>query len=179
MAQFKLLWAVLLILSGVFLGVFGRKLWKGSVLLVTAFTVSNTFMLGYYFLAYSTDSATWYVWLIEVFAILVGLALGVLLTHFARVGAALVAAVAGFLLGILVNSTVLSLVTNQIVFWIVCSVFCVTVVLSSFVFFNVSFLFSTSFVGSYFFSRGISLFAGGYPNEFILISNAEAGIFEH
>ena len=33
----------------------------------------------------------------------------------------------------------------------------------------------TAFMGAYLFWRGVSLYAGGYPNEFSLISEVQAG----
>lgn len=36
-------------------------------------------------------------------------------------------------------------------------------------------MFATAFIGSYFMTRGVSLYCGGYPNEFTLINMAKTG----
>lgn len=36
-------------------------------------------------------------------------------------------------------------------------------------------MFATAFIGSYFMTRGVSLYIGGYPNEFTLINMAQNG----
>ena len=48
----------------------------------------------------------------------------------------------------------------------------------SFVIFDHVLIFSTSLIGSYSFVRGISLYAGGYPNEFTLAELIQQGLYK-
>jgi hypothetical protein len=36
----------------------------------------------------------------------------------------------------------------------------------------------TSFIGSYIMARGVSLYAGGFPNEYVLINQIKTGAIE-
>ena len=110
---------------------------------------------------------------------MVGLGVGLILTRLTRIGAAVIAALAGFLAGLLLNSSVLYLIGSQIAFWTFCGVLGVGAVVCGVFLFNISFILSTSLVGAYFSVRGLSLIAGGFPNEFSLVQNAERGLFEH
>lgn len=49
---------------------------------------------------------------------------------------------------------------------IICTVFCAMI---SFIKHKEAIIISTSFFGSYLCMRGISLYAGGFPNEYIVI----------
>jgi hypothetical protein len=47
-----------------------------------------------------------------------------------------------------------------------------------FVTYNHAIILATSLVGSYFFVRGISLYAGGFPNEYLLMKQIKNGVIE-
>ena len=102
-------------------------------------------------------------------SIFVGLAVGTIIIRLTRIGAALIAALAGFLAGLLLNSSVLYLIGSHIAFWTFCGVLGLVAVVSGFIFFNFSFILSTSLIGAYFSVRGLSLLIGGFPNEFRLV----------
>jgi energy-converting hydrogenase Eha subunit E len=72
-------------------------------------------------------------------------------------------------LGLLLNETVLYLASSDIVFWCVCVGCAIVAAALVFIAYNHAIILSTSLIGSYFFVRGISLYAGGYPNEFTLM----------
>ena len=44
-----------------------------------------------------------------------------------------------------------------------------------FVMYNHAIIISTSIIGAYFFIRGISLYAGGFPNEMLIIEQIKNG----
>lgn len=84
----------------------------------------------------------------------------------------------GFLLGALLNETVLYFAGSSALFWVVtigCAV--VAAVLTFFVY-NHVLIIMTSFMGSYLFFRGISLYAGGFPNEFEVTKERKEDIID-
>jgi hypothetical protein len=62
------------------------------------------------------------------------------------------------------------------VFWAVCGGCAVVAGILVFVTYNHAIILSTSLVGSYFFVRGISLYAGGFPDEIIIIKAMRSGV---
>ena len=109
----------------------------------------------------------------------IGAVVGYFVTYYTRLGAAFVSALAGFLTGMLLNASILYRFSNHIVFWAVCGSLSIFLIISTFCCFNFSFLISSALIGSYFTARGTSLYVGGFPNEFLMIKQAEAGVFEH
>lgn len=100
---------------------------------------------------------------------LIGLIVGVIMVKLQKVGAAILAGWGGFMLGLLLNETVLYKAQSEALFWcvgIACAILCAVL---TFFIYNHVLINSTSFMGAYFFWRGVSLYAGGYPNEFELI----------
>lgn len=65
---------------------------------------------------------------------------------------------------------------SQWVFWLVCVGTAIVCAVLVFVSYNHAIILSTSLIGSYFFVRGISFYAGGFPNEFILMKEIKHGI---
>ena len=105
---------------------------------------------------------------------LVGLGLGVLAAKFERVGIALLGGASGFCVSLLLMQSIQ--LKNELAFWIVIGV--VTAVC-----FGVSFtvseyikILSTSILGGYCIVRGVSCFAGGFPNEFITARELSNGV---
>ena len=57
---------------------------------------------------------------------------------------------------------------SQALFWCVAIACAIAAVVLTFYWLEPVLIITTSFSGSYMFVRGISLYAGGFPNEFIL-----------
>ena len=169
LAKFSWLWGAFFIVAGIFLGLFGRKLWVAAIFLITFFIFSSGILLLFYTTFLRSNTAGWVGWTVLAGAIVVGLALGFLMTKLQRLGAAILAAIGGFVLGLLLNETVLYLASSDIVFWCVCCGCALVAACLVFDAYNHAIILSTSLIGSYFFVRGISLYAGGFPNEFTLM----------
>ena len=84
-------------------------------------------------------------------------------------GAAILAGWGGFMLGLLINETVLYKAKSEALFWCVGIAVAILFAVLTFWIYNEVLIATTSFMGAYFFWRGISLYAGGFPNEFELI----------
>ena len=158
-----------MILVGLFLGLLGRKLWVIAIFLLAAFITVAVILFVFYTTFLKSTTADWVGWTVLACSIIFGVILGLTMTRFARPGAAVIAAWGGFVLGLILNEAVLYLVTSQYVFWAVCGGCAVVAGILVFVTYNHAIIISTSLVGSYFFVRGISLYAGGFPDEIIII----------
>jgi hypothetical protein len=117
-------------------------------------------------------------WTVLICSILIGLVAGFFMMKLERIGAALLAGWGGFWIGVLINEMALYKVGSQWLFWTV-NIACAAIaaILTFFIFDHVI-ITMTAFFGAYSFWRGISLFAGGYPNEFTLAKEIQDGAVE-
>ena len=79
------------------------------------------------------------------------------------------------MLGLLINETFLYKQQSQDLFWCLGIGVAIILGLLTFILFNHVIILTTAFMGAYLFWRGISLYAGGFPNEFDLIEKVETG----
>ena len=70
----------------------------------------------------------------------------------------------------LFSTTVLWAEQSEIAFWIIKVSFCLIAAALSYIFYYHAVIISTSFLGSFLFIRGISLYAGGFPQMSVLIA---------
>ena len=173
--EYSYIWGVLFIVGGIFLCFFGRKLFKAAIFMVTAiFTVFAILLLFYTTFLEDTTEA-WVGWTVLACSILIGLVAGFFMMKLERIGAALLAGWGGFLLGVMLNEMVLYLAESQAVFWCV-SIGCgIAAAVLSFFFYEHVLINMTAFGGAYMLIRGISFYAGGFPNEFTLAEELKAG----
>jgi hypothetical protein len=166
--EYSYIWGVLLIVGGIFLGFFGRKLFKAAIFMVTAIFVVFGILLLFYTTFLKESTEVWIGWTVLACSILIGLVAGFFMMKLERVGAALLAAWGGFLMGIMLNEMVLYLAESPALFWTVSIGMAVVAGVLSFFFYEHVLINMTAFGGSYMLIRGISLYAGGFPNEFTL-----------
>jgi len=167
------------IIIGFFLGLFGQKLFSFTLFIIgTLVTVCLIWLLFYStFLSSSTEE--WVGWTVLGCSVLIGLAGGFLLYKCQRLGATVVGAAGGFFLGMLFCTTVLWAAKSVVAYWIINVSFCLIAAALSFVFYYHAVIISTSFLGSFLFIRGISLYAGGFPSMPLLIQEIESGALDH
>ena len=108
-------------------------------------------------------------------SVLVGLLGGYLATKIEKIGAALLCAWGGFCAGVVLNETVLYLANSSVLFWCVNIGLAVLCGILAFVFFNQALIISTSFIGSYLSMRAFGIWFGGFPNEYVLMSQIKSG----
>jgi len=111
------------------------------------------------------------------FFLAIGLAVGVgfLLFKLIRVGAIILSAAAGFFLGITVYQLAFHWVNNLYLMIGLSVGFALILAVLSFRYFDKVLIFGTALIGSYAFIRGISLFAGHYPNEILIMQQLSQG----
>lgn len=173
--EYDYLWGAMFILGGIFLTFFGRKLWKAAIFMVTTVLVVFAILLLFYTTFLEDTTEQWVGWTVLVCSILIGLVAGFFMMKTERISAALLAGWGGFLLGFMLNEMVLYKVESQALFWCIsigCGIVaaCLTFCLYEHVLINM-----TAFGGAYMAVRGVSLYAGGFPNEFTLADQIKAG----
>lgn len=88
----------------------GRKLWVVAIFLISAFLTMAIILLVFYTTFLKNTTADWVGWTVLGCSIIFGVILGLVMTKLQRVGAAIIAGWGGFVLGILLNESVLYLV---------------------------------------------------------------------
>jgi hypothetical protein len=152
----------------------GRKLFSCIVFVVGVLITVSLVMILFYSTFLDSNTEAWVFWVVLSCSILAGLAVGFVLFKCQKLGAACIAGWGGFLGGVILNTAFLSYAESDALFWIF-NVSCALVAAAlAFCFYFPAIITVTAFTGSYMFIRGISLFAGGYPNEFLLAKGYDA-----
>merc|ERR1711924_590015 len=107
MDKYSYIWGVLFIVGGIFLGFFGRKLFKAAIFMVTTIAVVFGILLLFYTTFLKDTTEMWVNWLVLVCSIIIGLVVGFFVMKLERFGAALLAGWGGFMVGLMLNETVL------------------------------------------------------------------------
>jgi len=170
MDDYDYLWGGMLLGAGVFLAFCGRKLFVAAIFMITSIAVVFGILLLFYSTFLKNTTEAWVGWLVLSLSIVVGIFAGYFMTKLQRVGAAVLAGWGGFMLGLFLNETVIYLSGSIAVFWIVNFGCAGVLAILAFFSYNHAIILSTSFIGAYFMWRGVSLYAGGFPNEFTLIN---------
>jgi uncharacterized membrane protein len=162
------LWGAILIVVGIVLCLFGRKLFKPTICLVGAGAFVFMSLLFFYSVFFNTNTKAYVGWVVLGISILVGTVVGLFLAKVSRAGVAVLAGWGGVCLGLIMYSAFLYKTESQAVFWVTICGFAVIFAGLSYFIFDHILIGSTSLIGAYALVRGISLYAGGYPNEFTM-----------
>lgn len=164
-----------MILVGILLCGFGRKLFSVCIFLATTAVVIFAIMFLFYtfFLKSTTDD--WVGWLVLAIALITGLVAGFFMLKLEKLGAGILAGWGGFMLGMLINEMALYKVGSELLFWTVCIGCAILAGVLTICLFDDVLIIMTSFAGGYSFWRGVSMYAGGFPNEFTLVQEIQAG----
>lgn len=102
---------------------------------------------------------------------------GLILAKMVRVGTAVLTAWGGVCLALMLYAAFIYKIDNssKIVFYVFLILMGVGFAVLGFYAFNHAVIISTAIIGSYAFIRGISLYAGGFPNEFQLVEMIKSG----
>lgn len=176
--KYDWMFAILLIIVGLFECVYGRRAIIATSFIISCIAVAlilviiaTQFLLG-------PDSDSWTYWLVIILAILIGLAIGYLVSkNYKKSLVFIVGGVGGFFLGELLfnlfgNRFGTNLTIVHILFIIVAVV---GMIILATIFDQAIMIFSTAFIGSYMVVRGLSLFIGGFPSESTIIDIAKKG----
>ena len=162
------LWGALLIAVGFVITLFGRKLFKPTICLMGAMAFVAVSLLFFYSVFFNANTKSYVGWIVLVISLLLGTIVGLLLARVSKLGVAVLSGWGGICLGLILYSAFLYKTESNVVFWLLIIGLCLVFAGLSFVIFDHILIISTTLIGSYAFVRGISLYAGGYPNEFTL-----------
>ena len=160
--------------------ILGKRFVQFTSFLLALFAVTVLWLiLSQYILP--SGCATWIIWVMLAIGLILGATAGYFVfKYYEKVIAFLVGGIAGFFLGEFLfnlfgnrinwNSTVV-----HILFILVCIIALIVV---AFFLKDAIIIFATSFIGAYTLIRGISFFAGGFPNEFTVMDLRSRGEYE-
>ena len=141
----------------------------------------STTQIFAYLVVIPSDAATWVGWLALCASVLIGLAIAFLLTKLLSVGVFILGFWLGAAVGTLLYNIALKDISDEgssIILWVTLvilgilgGIVCVRAM-------EPAIMVSTAFIGAYSFVRGISLFAGNYPNEYDIITGVDTGSYE-
>lgn len=176
LGRYSVLWGLILLAVGLLCAFFGRKLMKPVIFIITFMTVGFASLLIFYGLFLSTNNTTWVFWVMFVVCAILGIIAGFLGVKFPRVGTGFLTGLTGFFVAILLMQTFQ--LRNNIAFWIIASASFVLPFGFAFIMSNYIIIISTAILGGYFTIRGISAFAGNFPNEFTIVQELQNGALE-
>jgi len=174
--EYSYLWGAVMILLGIFLCFLGNRF--VNVVLFTVVTLGVFLFLGslvfYNFL--DKISHQWAQWCLLALVIVLAILAGYFVCRTRKLGVALLGAWGGVMLGFVLTTTFV--VGTDIAYYLIiiaCALVCFFIAfkLETAVIITV-----TGFVGGYAIVRGISLYAGGFPNESELHDMIIAGVVD-
>lgn len=171
--EYKFIFGFAFIGLGLFFGILGFKLFQVALFIVVTIAVAFLILFIFYATFLSTNTASWVGWLVLAFAVLLGMLGGFLATKVEKFAGAILAGWGGFLIGVLLNETIMWLANSSVLFWIVNIVCALIFAALGFFMFDHAICFATSFIGSYMVMKGIGIMAGGFPNIYVLIEMIE------
>jgi len=167
--DYKALFVILLMVFGLFNCILGKRLGKYTAFLLCVFLIT---ILVLVFSQYVLPSGCneWIIWVMFAVGIILGCTAGYFtFKYHKKILSFLTGGVSGFFIGQFLYNLFgnrIPLDVNGIVINIVFVVISIGVMIAVAFFFNkFIIIFATSFIGAYCFIRGISLFAGGFPDE--------------
>ena len=175
--DFVFIFAIVLILFGIFNCLLGQKFAKFTSFLLSLFSVTILFLVFSQFILPS-GCKQWIIWIMLVIGIILGCTAGYFVfKHHEKVLVFLVGGLGGFLLGeflfnLFGNAIPLNLTLVNILFIVICIIVAIVI---AFFLKDAIIIGFTSFIGSYSLIRGISLFAGYFPSEFTVIDLKNKG----
>jgi hypothetical protein len=126
---------------------------------------------------FKRDTPNYAIWIVFAVCLVIGTIGGLLLAKLSRLGVGVLAGWGGFLLGLMLYSAFIYRIDNSkhVAFWVFNISLAVIFGVISMFMFDYAIIVATSIIGAYGFIRGISFYAGGYPDEYDLVNNLQIG----
>lgn len=175
--RYSYLFGAVMIVFGIFVGFLGKKLVKPTIFLVgtSAFVILSAWFI--FTLAFTRDSSETIEWVVFGVCCLVGIFIGLLLAYLSRLGTAVLTAWGGVCLALMLYTSFVYKIDNssQVVYWVFLVLMGIVFGLLGYFLYNHAVILSTSIIGSYMVIRGISMYAGHFPNEQIILERIKYG----
>lgn len=172
---YNIVFGIISMVIGLYLSILGRKLIRPTIGLIFCMVVILVILFLFYVLFLPNNVAKWVGWLLLSISVILGGIGGFFASKLIRVGVFFLGILAGAGLGLLLNNIVFYKINHVAVLWVLMGVLGLSLGVLSFFWYNYIVIICTSILGSYLFIRGISLMAGGYPNEFTVYERISAG----
>ena len=161
----------IIILIGFFLLFLGLKLLKVTMFITSLLVVLFLCFILFFQLILPTGTKQWVVWTILGCSVLLGIILGFVTVYYRKIFFGLLGGLLGYVVGNIVYTIVLKYINSNptVVYWVTVVV-CIAI-FASLAFFLVKLIviLATSVIGAYGMIRGISLYAGDFPSESMII----------
>ena len=167
--------AIVMIIIGGFELSYGLKLFKPTLFIIGTISVVAVILFVFYAWFLPRATAQWVTWVMLAVSTGLGLVFGFFLQKMTRIGVCALGAWGGVALGLLINTTFLYKTNSNTVFYLLVVGLAVVFGLVGLWKYKWVLIGGTAFVGSYVFVRGWSLFIGGFPNEFTIITEINEG----
>ena len=158
-----------MILFGLVLAFCGNKF---ITIVIGIMSALATIVLGVYFTSLLVDAAfdmknvkNYAVWIILGIWAIIGIVAGVFIAKKRKWGIAIIGGFGGAMAGLLLTTVLGSLIASQVAFYAIVIGCAILAFLVAFKTEKVVLIAATAFIGSYFVIRGISMYAGGFPDE--------------
>lgn len=176
MTTYWIFFGIGMIILGMFLAFFGNKFVNAVIFCISTLAIFVLVGNLFFELFMKKVSKEWVQWVIIVLIFIAGMIIGYILVKMRKYGIAVLAAWGGAMLGVFIAT--FSFSAKGAVYWIL--IVALAIVFGALAFFLEKFVIQlmTSFIGSYLMIRGISLFAGGFPNEIELHEQIESGALD-
>lgn len=163
----KIFFGTILVILGIILGFFGKKLFKIAICLTSSLAITCVLSLMVFTIFFSRNSSPTNEWIVFAVCAGVGICLGLMLALFFKFGIFIVGAWGGFCIGmIMYNAFMYKLDHNgNLFFWVTTLTLAIICGLIAIKLFNHTLILGTSVVGAYALVRGLSMFIGGFPDE--------------
>lgn len=150
---------------------FGGRHFEATMFFAAQISIAALLLCLLFASAMPSGTPEWSVWLSLCVSLGIGAGVGAAAKRWSRVGVLFVGALLGSFIGMAIFNSLVARISSGnplLGLWMTIMVTAIIIAGLSMIFFDNAVIFGSSIVGSYLFFRGISVFLGGYPNEFII-----------
>lgn len=175
--NYSYLFGAIMIGLGAIVALFGKKIFRPTICIVGALVFTMVTSLLLFSLIFSRNSDQTWQWITFGICAAIGVFVGLILAKMVKVGTAVLTAWGGVCLAMMLYAAFVYKLDNdsKIVFYIFLILMGASFAVLGYYAFNHAVIISTAIIGSYAFIRGISMYAGGFPNEFQLVQMIKSG----
>lgn len=165
-----------MIVGGLFLAFFGNKFVNFVIGLVGFIASSVVLLYVAMWLVEATNKTPkdWVIWTVLAVCLILGVGIGFLLVKSRKVGIAIMAGWGGATLGFILTTTFV--VESTAAYWGIIVACAIVAAFFAFKTEKLVIMLATALLGAYLSIRGISMYAGGFPNESALHAELQAGV---
>jgi len=178
-AKYFIIFGLLSLGLGGYLISVGGRYYRVTMFIAGLVIVCSSILIVLFVHVLPADTPLWAVGMSFIVSLGIGSGVGFAAQKWSRVGVLIIGALVGGIFGALLYSSgfhVMGTAENQmLVLWLSIAFCSVIIAVLSMVFFDYAVIVGSAIGGAYCIVRGLSAFAGGYPNEFLIFEDYENG----